>query len=162
MVPEISKSVKSAPEFVMPTPDAILSEPVCFDSTVSATVAMRRPDRYQRPFSRARERPPERPAGSRLSYCRASSGSAVRSASRELRDFVLALDADSGKLIAEPSLSARGLLRFAVTKGGNPPVLPGQPAITVGGYVAFNANGKSQRHSGCSPIARASLPLLRW
>jgi decaprenylphospho-beta-D-ribofuranose 2-oxidase len=40
------------------------------------------------------------------------------------------------------------LTRVALDEGWIPPVLPGHPAITVGGCVGFNVHGKSQRECG--------------
>ena len=52
------------------------------------------------------------------------------------------------------------LVRFAVGRGAWFPVLPGHPAITVGGCVAFNVHGKSQHDVGCFSDHVVSLTLL--
>lgn len=68
--------------------------------------------------------------------------------STRLFNRMLAFDEASGLLTVEPGVCVGDLLRFAVSRGWYPPVLPGHPRITVGGCAAFNVHGKSQEHSG--------------
>lgn len=88
------------------------------------------------------------PRGSGLSYCNASAGAGVRSVSSAGLDRVLDLDVEAGAVVVEPGVSVGELATVAIAHGWLPPVLPGHPAITVGGCVGFNVHGKSQCHGG--------------
>ena len=72
----------------------------------------------------------------------------------------LAFDADRLRVTVEPGVTVGELVRFAVGRGAWFPVLPGHPAITVGGCVAFNVHGKSQHDVGCFSDHVVSLTLL--
>ena len=129
--------------------DAMLSELASLDGTERATAEVRRPDRYRHLFGELTAGGPTIPRGAGLSYCGASFGDGVTSISSRCFDRILQFDPDGGEIVVEPGLSVGDLFRFAVTQGWYPPVLPGHPAITVGGCVAFNVHGKSQYHGGC-------------
>ncbi len=127
----------------------MLSELASLDGTERATVEVRRPDRYRHLFAELSSETATIPRGAGLSYCGASFGAGVRSVSSRLFNRILDFDSASGELVVEPGLSVGELFHFALARGRYPPVLPGHPAITVGGCVAFNVHGKSQAHGGC-------------
>ena len=127
----------------------MLSELASFDGTERATAEVRRPDRYRHLFAALSSEGAAIPRGAGLSYCGASFGDGVRSISSRRFNRILELDASSGQIVVEPGLSVGELFDFAVARGWYPPVLPGHPAITVGGCVACNVHGKSQYHGGC-------------
>lgn len=127
----------------------MLSELVSLDGTERAAVSVYRPDRYRHLFRELSTGEPAIPRGAGLSYCAASFGDGVRSVSSRLFNRILAFDPASGEVTVEPGLSVGELFRFAVANGRLPPVLPGHPAITVGGCVAFDVHGKSPYHAGC-------------
>ena len=88
------------------------------------------------------------PRGAGLSYCLAAAGDGVTSLSGRMLNTVEGFDATTGVIDVGPGLKTGGLLRFALRHGWFVPVLPGHPAISVGGCIGFNVHGKSQAHSG--------------
>jgi decaprenylphospho-beta-D-ribofuranose 2-oxidase len=142
-----------------PAPGAY-QELVSFDGTEACRAALVRPDHY-RDLRAVLEGPgPFAARGAGLSYCQASAGDGVTTISTRSFNRFLAFDAARMQVSVEPGLSVGELVRFAVGRGGWFPVLPGHPAITVGGCVAFNVHGKSQHDVGCFSDHVVSLTLL--
>jgi decaprenylphospho-beta-D-ribofuranose 2-oxidase len=135
-------------------------ELVSFDGTEGCRGALVEPARYG--DLRAVLAGPGRFAarGAGLTYCQASAGDGVTSISTRWFNRFLAFDGDQLRVTVEPGVTVGELARFAVGRGAWFPVLPGHPAITVGGCVAFNVHGKSQHDVGCFSDHVVSLTLL--
>lgn len=86
--------------------------------------------------------------GAGLSYSPASFGSESVVIEMHLFDRILALDYERLRVTVEPGISVGKLSEFLLREGMLLPVVPGYPAITVGGCVACDVHGKSQFHSG--------------
>jgi decaprenylphospho-beta-D-ribofuranose 2-oxidase len=119
-----------------------------FDGTESARGSIQQPDTYGRLYRAMDSGPRLIPRGAGLSYCNASAGNDALSVSSRYFDRILSFDAENGIADLEPGVTVGFLTRVAASRGWYPPVLPGHPAITVGGCVGFNVHGKSQIHSG--------------
>jgi decaprenylphospho-beta-D-ribofuranose 2-oxidase len=135
-------------------------ELVSFDGTEACRGALVRPDRYRDLRAVLAGPGPFAARGAGLSYCQASAGDGVTTISTRSFDRFLAFDADRMRVSVEPGVTVGELVRFAVGRGAWFPVLPGHPAITVGGCVAFNVHGKSQHDVGCFSDHVVSLTLL--
>jgi decaprenylphospho-beta-D-ribofuranose 2-oxidase len=135
-------------------------ELVSFDGTEACRSALVEPDRYGDLRAVLAGPGPFAPRGAGLSYCQASAGNGVMSISTRSFNRFLAFDGDHLRLTVEPGVTVGELVRFAVGRGAWFPVLPGHPAITVGGCVAFNVHGKSQHDVGCFSDHVLSLTLL--
>lgn len=61
---------------------------------------------------------------------------------------ILAFDADSGFIDVEPGVTVGALQTALTAQGRLYPVVPGYPAITVGGCIGFNVHGKGQARDG--------------
>lgn len=135
-------------------------ELVSFDGTETCLGALVEPGRYGDLRTVLAGPGPFAVRGAGLSYCQASAGDGVTSISTRSFNRFLAFDADRLRLTVEPGVTIGELVRFAVRRGAWFPVLPGHPAITVGGCVAFNVHGKSQHDVGCFSDHVVSLTLL--
>ncbi len=118
-----------------------------FDGTEVVSNTVVRPENYNQLFAQLHENDQVIALGSGLSYCHAGVGEGVVSISSKSFDRILGLDSATGIIEVESGVSVGKLLRVALKHGWYPPVLPGHPAITVGGCVGFNVHGKSQFHS---------------
>ena len=66
----------------------------------------------------------------------------------ERLDRLLAFDADTGLLVAEPGVTFRELLRVFLPRGWQAPVSPGTGFATLGGALANDVHGKNHDRSG--------------
>jgi decaprenylphospho-beta-D-ribofuranose 2-oxidase len=135
-------------------------ELVSFDGTETCCGVVVEPGRYRDLRALLSGPGPFAARGAGLSYCQASAGDGVTTISTRSFDRFLAFDADRLRVTVEPGVTVGELVRFAVGRGAWFPVLPGHPAITVGGCVAFNVHGKSQHDVGCFSDHVVSLTLL--
>jgi decaprenylphospho-beta-D-ribofuranose 2-oxidase len=135
-------------------------ELVSFDGTEASHGALVRPDSYHGLRAVLARPGPFATRGAGLSYCLASAGDGVTSIATRSFNRFLSFDADRLRVAVEPGVTVGELVRFAVGHGAWFPVLPGHPAITVGGCVAFNVHGKSQHDVGCFSDHVLSLTLL--
>jgi len=135
-------------------------ELVSFDGTEACHGALVEPGRFGDLAAVLAGPGPFAARGAGLSYCQASAGDGVTSISTRSFNRFLAFDADRLRLTVEPGVTIGELVHFAVGRGAWFPVLPGHPAITVGGCVAFNVHGKSQHDVGCFSDHVLSLTLL--
>ena len=131
-----------------------------FDGTESAAGELVRPAHVRELAEALASAGSVIPRGSGLSYCNASAGAGARSVSSIGLDRVLDFDAAAGTVIVEPGVRIGELATVAVRHGWLPPVLPGHPAITVGGCVGFNVHGKSQCRGGNFVACVDELQLL--
>jgi decaprenylphospho-beta-D-ribofuranose 2-oxidase len=135
-------------------------ELVSFDGTEACRGALVAPGRYRDLRALLAGPGPFATRGAGLSYCQASAGDGVTTISTRSFNRFLAFDDDRLRVTVEPGVTVGELGRFAVGRGTWFPVLPGHPAITVGGCVAFNVHGKSQHNAGCFSDHVRSLTLL--
>jgi decaprenylphospho-beta-D-ribofuranose 2-oxidase len=122
---------------------------ISFDGTERCRAALVAPDRYRDLRAALRCPGPLAVRGAGLSYCQASAGDGTTTVSTASFNRILAFDPVRRHLTVEPGVSVGELVRFAISRDSWFPVLPGHPAITVGGCVAFNVHGKSQHDVGC-------------
>lgn len=101
------------------------------------------------------------PRGSGLSYVQASAGEEAISVSSQPCRRILEFDDVRGRVRVESGVSVGDLLRYVAQRGWYFPVLPGYPAITIGGCVAFNTHGKSQHNQGCFGDWVHEITLIR-
>jgi decaprenylphospho-beta-D-ribofuranose 2-oxidase len=133
---------------------------VSFDGTEVCRGPLVAPDRYSDLRALLAGPGPLAVRGAGLSYCQASAGDGVTTVSTRSFNRFLAFDPERLRLTVEPGVTVGELVRFAVGRGAWFPVLPGHPAITVGGCVGFNVHGKSQHDMGCFSDHVVSLTLL--
>jgi decaprenylphospho-beta-D-ribofuranose 2-oxidase len=119
-----------------------------FDRSVRQQVEVRRPETLRSLEQVIRESPKAIARGAGLSYSAASFGADAVTLDMTKFDRVLAFDEESGLVTVEPGIRIGSLTEFLLSRGRYLPALPGYPAITVGGCVAFDVHGKSQAHSG--------------
>ena len=127
-----------------------------FDGTESVVARLARPERY-RDLEALVARGPAIARGAGLSYCAASVGQSALGIDMTRFDRLLAFDELAGLVTVEAGLRVGALTEFLAGRGHFLPVLPGYPAITVGGCLAFDVHGKSQHHSGNFSESVASL-----
>jgi decaprenylphospho-beta-D-ribofuranose 2-oxidase len=118
-----------------------------FDGMEVVRSRIARPERY-RDLRALLESGPCIPRGAGLSYSAASMGEAATSVDMTRFDRVLGFDEVAGTVTLEAGVRIGALTDFLAARGHYLPVLPGYPAITVGGCIAFDVHGKSQHHSG--------------
>ena len=133
---------------------------VSFDGTEACPGSLTAPDRYRDLRALLSGPGPYAVRGAGLSYCLASAAPGATVVSTRRLDRFLAFDPDRLHVTVEAGVTVGELLRFAVARGAHVPVLPGHPAITVGGCVGFNVHGKSQHDVGCFSDHVVSLTLL--
>lgn len=86
--------------------------------------------------------------GAGLSYCNAGAVSGGQVVDMRAMRRVLDFDGHTGLVTVEAGLSIGELHAYVTAQGWSVPVVPGYPAITVGGCVAFNVHGKGQTRDG--------------
>ena len=133
---------------------------VSFDGTETCRGPLVAPDRYRDLQALLAGPGPFAVRGGGLSYCQASAAQGVTTISTRSFNRLLAFDPERRHLTVEPGVTVGELVRFAVSRGAWFAVLPGHPAITVGGCVGFNVHGKSQHDVGCFSDHIVSLTLL--
>ncbi len=118
-----------------------------FDKTVSTQGVVWMPEKYDELFRLpASQKIIARGAG--LSYSAAAGDDEAVSVDMRLFNRILSFDANNGFIKVEAGMSIGALNNFLVQKGWTLSVLPGYPAITVGGCIGFNVHGKSQYKTG--------------
>jgi decaprenylphospho-beta-D-ribofuranose 2-oxidase len=135
-------------------------ELMSFDGTEMCRGSLVAPDRYRDLRALLAGGGPYAVRGAGLSYCQASAADGVTTISTRSFKRFLAFDPVRLHVTVESGVTVGELLRFAVANSAYLPVLPGHPAITVGGCVGFNVHGKSQHDVGCFSDHVASLTLL--
>lgn len=133
---------------------------VSFDGTEACQASLEAPDRYRELRALLSGPGPYAVRGAGLSYCLASAAPGATVVSTRRLDRFLAFDPERLHVTVETGVTVGELLRFAVDHGAHVPVLPGHPAITLGGCVGFNVHGKSQHDVGCFSDHVVSLTLL--
>lgn len=86
--------------------------------------------------------------GAGLSYCNAGAVSGGQVVDMRAIRRVLDFDGAAGLVTVEAGLSIGELHDYVTAQGWSVPVVPGYPAITVGGCLAFNVHGKGQTRDG--------------
>jgi decaprenylphospho-beta-D-ribofuranose 2-oxidase len=133
---------------------------VSFDGTETCHSPVEAPDRYRELRRRLGQPGPHAVRGAGLSYALASAMEGATSISSRYFDRLLDHDADRLQVTVEPGVTVGALVRFAVAHGAHVPVLPGHPAITVGGCAGFNVHGKSQHDVGLFSDHVVALTLM--
>jgi decaprenylphospho-beta-D-ribofuranose 2-oxidase len=118
-----------------------------FDGTEVVRSRIARPERF-RDLRALLASGPCIARGAGLSYSAASMGESAISVDMTRFDRVLGFDEAAATVTVEAGLRIGALTDFLAARGYYLPVLPGYPAITVGGCIAFDVHGKSQHHSG--------------
>jgi decaprenylphospho-beta-D-ribofuranose 2-oxidase len=121
---------------------------VSFDGTERASGEFAQPDRYRALVASLEAGAPRAIQGAGLSYCLASAGEGMTTISTRYFDRVVGFEPDQNLLTVEPGFTVGRLVEFAARNECYFPVLPGHPAITVGGCTAFNVHGKTQHNVG--------------
>jgi decaprenylphospho-beta-D-ribofuranose 2-oxidase len=119
-----------------------------FDRTEHVETSVARPERYADLLEVLSGERPFIARGAGLSYGAASMGCDAVSIDMRYFNRILAFDEQSGNVLVEPGLSVGALIEFLASRGFALPVVPGYPAISIGGCVGFDVHGKSQFHSG--------------
>lgn len=118
-----------------------------FDKTTSTSGDLFQPERYKDLLNLPLHRPII-PRGAGLSYSAAASGNHCLSVDMRQFNRILAFDEEKGIITVEAGIATGELNNFLISKNWVLPVLPGYPAITVGGCIGFNVHGKSQYKVG--------------
>ena len=119
---------------------------VSFDGFVSLSTWHQRPDRY-RQLEQGLGTAPRISRGGGYSYAAASFGEDV--IVQDMAAFDRLLDFDGKSTVrVEAGISVGRLLAWAVKSRLYLPVLPGYPAITVGGCIAADVHGKNPARDG--------------
>lgn len=113
-------------------------ELVSFDGTEACHGSLLAPARHHDLHTVLAGPGPFAARGAGLSYCQTSAGDGVTTISTRSFNRFLAFDPDRLQVTLEPGVTVGALVRFAVGRGAWFPVLPGHPAITVGGCVGFS------------------------
>lgn len=118
-----------------------------FDGTQSVICNQSRPDRYRNLFKLCTD-PAVIAQGSGVSYCLASA--AENGLTIQMHEFSRILKFSEGEkfIEVEAGMKLGDLLLFLAEKNLWFSVLPGHPAVTIGGAIAFDIHGKSQSQSG--------------
>jgi decaprenylphospho-beta-D-ribofuranose 2-oxidase len=135
-------------------------ELISFDGTEACRSSLVAPDRYRGLRAVLAGPGPFAARGAGLSYCQASGADGVTTISTRSFNRFLGFDPVRLRVTVEPGVTVGELVRFAVPSGVWFPVLPGHPAITVGGCVGFNVHGKSQHDVGCFADHVVALSLM--
>ena len=136
------------------------AELVSFDGTEMCQGSLVAPDRYRDLRALLALPGPFAVRGAGLSYCQAAAATGVTTISTRSFNRFLSFDPQRLRVTVEPGVTMGELVRFAAARGAWFPVLPGHPAITVGGSAGFNVHGKSQHDVGCFSDHVVSLTLL--
>jgi decaprenylphospho-beta-D-ribofuranose 2-oxidase len=118
---------------------------VSFDRAVAVETLEQRPDRYRHLAADLGDRP-RIARGGGCSYAAASFGAGVLV--QDLRAFDRVLAFDGSRIRVECGIGIGTLAAFAASHGLQLPVLPGHPAITVGGCIAADVHGKNPARDG--------------
>ena len=113
---------------------------VSFDGGTAEDAEYFRPDRY-RMIDDSLEGPYRIVRGGGYSYAAASFGGGSIVENFTLFNRVLEFDSQSGLIKVEAGITLSDLLGVTVPRGFWLPVIPGYPAITVGGCIAANVHG---------------------
>ncbi|MEQ1727498.1 MAG: FAD-binding oxidoreductase, partial [Vicinamibacterales bacterium] len=119
---------------------------VTFDRGVSAVEAVVRPDRHR--LLEQATGVPFVPRGAGYSYAATSFGGGATAVEMSRFNRVLAFDRANGLITVEAGMTIGDLLALAGPDGWWLPVMPGYPAITIGGCVAANVHGKNPGRAG--------------
>ena len=119
---------------------------VSFDGFVSLSTWHQRPDRY-RQLAQDLGAAPRISRGAGCSYAAASFGAGVIVQEMSAFDRLLDFDGKSA-LRVEAGASVGRVSAWAAEHGLHLPVLPGYPAITVGGCIAADVHGKNPARDG--------------
>jgi decaprenylphospho-beta-D-ribofuranose 2-oxidase len=130
-----------------------------FDGTEGVSSKVVEPARYRQLYDALTTHPHVIARGAGLSYCNASAGDRSASISSRYFNRVREFDRALGIIDVETGISIGQLTRIVLDEGWIPPVLPGHPAITVGGCIGFNVHGKSQHDCGHFVSCIESLEL---
>jgi decaprenylphospho-beta-D-ribofuranose 2-oxidase len=120
---------------------------VSFDGGITENAEFLRPDRY-RMVEASLGKKYRIVRGGGYSYAAASFGGGSIVQDFTLFNRVLEFDSQSGLIKVEAGISLSDLLSVTVPRGFWLPVIPGYPAITVGGCVAANVHGKNPSQRG--------------
>ncbi len=112
------------------------------DGTTKVSGFLTEPDRYRHLLDN-RHNGPLIARGSGLSYVAASMGAGVLSVGMRCFDRILAFDGENGILEVEAGARLDGVLQCLLDRGYMLPVVPGHPAITIGGCIACDVHGKN-------------------
>jgi decaprenylphospho-beta-D-ribofuranose 2-oxidase len=118
---------------------------VSFDRSTTIETLEQRPDRYRQLAADLGDRPRIARGGGR-SYAAASFGADVLV--QDLRAFDRLLAFDDGRVRVECGVTVGDLAAWAAARNLQVPVLPGHPAITVGGCIAADVHGKNPARDG--------------
>jgi decaprenylphospho-beta-D-ribofuranose 2-oxidase len=129
------------------TQTVITDRVVSFDGTEACRAEIVEPDRYRDLYA-ALEGTRYAIRGAGLSYCMASAVGHAPAVTTRHFDRFLAFDPDRRTVTVESGTTIGALSDFAVAHDCSFPVLPGHPAITVGGSAGFNVHGKTQHNVG--------------
>lgn len=117
-----------------------------FDGTEHTNVEICRPEKYDDLFHLKNQQLIARGAG--YSYCNASVSEIALVVDMLRMNRILNFNLDQATITVESGITVGELNQFVISKGYIIPVLPGYPAITVGGSIAFNVHGKSSFLTG--------------
>lgn len=120
---------------------------VSFDGAVCAPGLHQRPDRYRHLEADFGTRT-RIARGAGLSYAAASFGQEAIVQEMSAFNRMLSFDAAARTLRVEAGLAVGALLEWTAGAGLHFPVLPGYPAITVGGCIAADVHGKNPARDG--------------
>jgi decaprenylphospho-beta-D-ribofuranose 2-oxidase len=115
---------------------------VSMDGTATVSGFLTEPDRYRHLLDAGRPGPVIA-RGSGLSYVAASMGPGILSIATRYFDRILAFDPETGLIEVEAGARLGPLLSFLLERGYILPVIPGHPAITIGGCIACDVHGKN-------------------
>lgn len=124
--------------------------PACFsslDGTTAISCRFAEPDRYRALFD-SEVHEPIIARGAGLSYVAASMGERTSSISMRHFNRLLDFNTETGAITAEAGATLATVLRFLLPRGLILPVMPGHPALTIGGCIAANAHGKNPARDG--------------
>jgi len=157
VLPFPSETDCSGNGFAVPTRIATF---VSFDRRLSATTYHQRPDRY-RQLEASLGNMPRIARGGGLSYAAASFGPGIVVQEMTAFSRILAFDEATLQVVVEAGARIGDVLRWASSRGLCLDVVPGYPAITVGGCIAGDVHGKNARHVGTFRECTRSITLYR-
>jgi decaprenylphospho-beta-D-ribofuranose 2-oxidase len=127
---------------------------------VRATACHQRPDRYRHLEISLGDKP-RIARGGGLSYAAASFGAGIVVQEMTAFSRILAFDEASSQVSVEAGIRIGTLLEWASERGLCVAVVPGHPAITVGGCIAADVHGKNAWHVGTFRECTRSITLFR-
>jgi decaprenylphospho-beta-D-ribofuranose 2-oxidase len=135
-------------------------ELISFDGTQSCLSTVCAPDGSRSLRDELDGEGPWAVRGAGLSYAQASAASGARTVSSRRLDRFLTFDPERLRLTVEPGVTVGDLVRYSVAHDLMFPVLPGHPAITLGGCAGFNVHGKAPHEDGLFADHVVALTLL--